>query len=275
MTQKNYIFYMTKKIIITTSLGLGVILLTGVSVFAYQNGFINSYKAASNSQTSQQSSQEISSFSSSQQSSLDEEQYHQQQTSQIQNLPVESLSQGEKDTLFYMREEEKLARDVYLTMADKYSVQVFSNIAQSEQKHMDTLKTILDKYNLPDSVTTNEIGKFNDPQLAQLYLDLVAKGSQNQVEALKVGATIEDLDISDLNKAVLENDNQDIKMAYQNLLNGSYNHLRSFVKNINSAGGQYSPQFISQTEYQTILSGTNGNGNSGGGNGNGGNGKNH
>jgi hypothetical protein len=178
-------------------------------------------------------------------------------------LPKEDLSNDEKESLLYMREEEKLARDVYLTLGEKYDLSVFNNIAKAEQKHMDTIKLLLDKYGLNDSVTSNETGKFNNETLAKLYTDLVNKGSVSELEALKVGATIEDLDISDLNSDLAKTDNQDIKQVFESLKKGSENHIRSFVRNIQNQGGSYTPQYISQTDYDTILASSNGQGQGG------------
>lgn len=167
--------------------------------------------------------------------------------------PQEDLSQDEKDSILFMREEEKLARDVYLTLAEKHNVQVFKNISTSEQTHMDTMKAIIDKYKLTDSVKSDKRGEFNNSDFTNLYNDLVSKDSQNQIEALKVGATIEDLDISDLNKRLLTN-NQDVKLAFEKLRFDSENHIRAFVRNLKNQGGDYSPQYISQTDYQAIIS---------------------
>jgi len=172
-------------------------------------------------------------------------------------LPKEDLSNDEKESLLYMREEEKLARDVYQTLGEKYDLNVFKNIAQSEQKHMDTIKILLDKYGLTDSVVSNDTGKFNNETLAKLYTDLVAKGSINKLEALKVGATIEDLDIKDLTDDLAKTDNEDIKQVFESLKKGSENHIRSFVKNIKNQGGSYTPQYISQADYDTILASSN------------------
>ena len=85
--------------------------------------------------------------------------------------PATTLTETEAATLTFMREEEKLARDVYLMLADLWGNQIFSNIAASEQKHMDAPKSMLDKYNLPDPVL--EEGEFADPELQHLYDRLV------------------------------------------------------------------------------------------------------
>jgi hypothetical protein len=116
----------------------------------------------------------------------------------VASLPAQDLSAEEEIGLTKMREEEKLARDVYQVLYEKWGAQVFGNITQSEQRHMDAIKALLDKYNLPDPVTDPSVGAFTSPEMQELYEKLVAQGEQSLVEALKVGATIEDLDLYDL-----------------------------------------------------------------------------
>jgi hypothetical protein len=82
---------------------------------------------------------------------------------------------------------------------------------------------------------------------------LVAAGSVSLVEGLKVGAAIEEIDMIDLNKALLETNNQDITLVYQNLLKGSRNHLRSFVSNLSNQGVTYVPQYMAVADYQAIV----------------------
>lgn len=167
------------------------------------------------------------------------------------------LTQSDKDALIFMREEEKLARDVYLTLAEEFNLNIFTNIAKSEQKHMDEIKTLLEKYNLPDPVENKEVGEFTNPELQSLYQKLVETGMQSEVQALMVGATIEDLDIFDLSNRLADTNNSDITPVFTNLRKGSYNHLRSFVKNLTNRNSSYTPVYISKSEFETILSQTN------------------
>ena len=170
------------------------------------------------------------------------------------NLPAPSeLSEDEKADLLYMAEEEKVARDVYITLYDKWGEQVFQNISQSEQRHMDAIATLLDRYDI-ESPVINEVGKFTNPDLQALYDKLVAQGSQSVEEALKVGALIEEVDIKDLEEAIARTDNEDIKQVYENLKNGSYHHLKAFVTTLKKYGEEYSPQVLSEEEYQEIIS---------------------
>ena len=174
-------------------------------------------------------------------------------TSQINALPSEPLNADEIKSLTLMREEEKLAHDVYLTLYNKWGVNVFNNIAASEQTHTDAILTLLNKYNLPDPAQTTVIGVFTDSTLQTLYNHLVAQGNLSSLEAFLVGATIEDLDIYDLNDWTIKVDNQDILYVFANLTKGSRNHLRSFYSQIVSAGGTYTAQFITQAELEAIL----------------------
>jgi len=175
---------------------------------------------------------------------------------QIISLPNEPLNSAELSSLSFMREEEKLARDVYITLYNKWGVNIFTNISNSEQTHMDAILMLLNKYSLTDPVGSNAVGVFSNATLQNLYTQLVAQGNASVLDAYKVGATIEDLDIFDLKNALLNNDNQDIKLVYDMLAKGSRNHLRSFYKNILNIGGIYTPQYITQAEFDVIINGT-------------------
>lgn len=174
-------------------------------------------------------------------------------TSQIIDLPKESLNSDELTSLQLMREEEKLARDVYTTLNAKWGINVFLNISSSEQQHTDAVLTLLTKYGLKDPVGNNLPGVFTNPDLQALYTQLVAKGSTSILEAYKVGATIEDLDIFDLKNSLLKSDNQDIKLVYDLLSMGSRNHMRTFYGQIISLVGNYAAQFITQAELVAIV----------------------
>lgn len=172
----------------------------------------------------------------------------------IQGLPLQDVDAAEEVDLLHMREEEKLARDVYVAMDDLWGLRVFRNISGSEQTHMDAVLNLLDRYSIPDPVGDNGPGVFEDATLQQLYHDLTAQGNTSLNDALWVGATIEDLDIKDLQDALERTDNEDIATVYQNLMKGSRNHLRSFVALLSGNGISYEPQFISQADFEAIVS---------------------
>lgn len=166
---------------------------------------------------------------------------------------VGQLAADEADGLVFMREEEKLARDVYLAIYDKWGVATFQNIAASEQTHTDAIKTLLARYGVADPAEDAARGVFADAGLQALYDQLVETGSASLASALRVGAAIEEIDILDLQERLAQTDEADIQRVYQNLLNGSYNHLRSFTSVLERQTGQvYQPQYLSQAEYDAI-----------------------
>ncbi len=171
----------------------------------------------------------------------------------VTTLPYESLSQDEESAILKMREEEKLARDVYTTLYEKWRIQTFQKIASSEQKHMDAVKALVEKYSLTDPVVDDRLGVFSSEEYQKLYDKLVADGQDSQVDALKVGATIEDLDIYDLQEAIAKSDNQDVRTVFQNLMKGSRNHLRAFCWLLSAMSERYTAQYISDSEMQQIL----------------------
>lgn len=166
-----------------------------------------------------------------------------------------TINATETELLKHMREEEKLARDVYKYMYEKYGFFAFNNIMQSEQTHMDKILCLLNEYNIPDPASS-EYGVFNNPDLQSLYNQLIAQGNQSLTEALKVGATIEDVDIKDLMEYMDDTNNTAILNIFDNLTCGSRNHMRAFVSNLSSYNVTYTPQFISVDVYNSIINGT-------------------
>ncbi|HEY9178595.1 MAG TPA: DUF2202 domain-containing protein [Flavipsychrobacter sp.] len=164
-----------------------------------------------------------------------------------------ALTAFEKETITYTREEEKMARDVYNVMLAKWNINIFSNISASEQKHMDAIQTLLTAYNLPDPVGNNAPGVFTNAEIQQLYNSLVAKGNISETDAMITGLTIEDMDIYDLQQAIQQVQKQDIKTVLGNLLRASKNHMREFYTQLQNRGGVYSPQYITQQEYNDII----------------------
>ncbi len=192
--------------------------------------------------------------------------------------PVSGLSEDEIASILFMREEEKLAHDVYITLYEQWGLPIFQNIAGAEQSHTDAVLTLIDRYGLTDPVVANGIGVFVNQDLQALYDQLVAQGSESISSALRVGGAIEEIDILDLEESIAVTNNADIITVYESLLKGSRNHLRSFVSTLAQQTGEvYEPGYLSQEAYDAIVSTaieSGGNGNRGGngkGNGNGGN----
>ena len=180
--------------------------------------------------------------------------------SAIGTASASELSADEAAGLLFMREEEKLARDVYSVMLEKWDLPVFDSIGRSEQAHMDSVSILLERYELDDPAAGLPVGEFANPDLQALYDQLVSQGSRSLEDALRVGAAIEEIDILDLQSRLETTDQQDIQRVYQNLLRGSGNHLRAFVAQLNQLGEDYQPQYLDTDAYQGIISGATGRG---------------
>lgn len=166
---------------------------------------------------------------------------------------IATLTDYEKESLLHMREEEKLARDIYTYMLNKWGLNIYSNISNSEQKHMDAVLGLLNTYGLVDPVGNNPVGVFKNAELQNLYNTLIEKGDNSLMDALTVGATIEDMDLYDIRIAKEKINNSDIISVYNNLAKGSRNHMREFYSQITSRGGSYIPQYITQSEMDAII----------------------
>lgn len=150
----------------------------------------------------------------------------------ISNNSKNEISIAELENLYFIREEEKLAYDVYQVLGEKWGIQAFQNISNSEERHQSKVVALLAKYGYEDKSKSLEIGKFNSSDLQSMYNKLVEEGNKSLLDALYVGATIEIVDIKDLENLMLKTDKNDLKQVYENLRMGSENHLSAFKKQI-------------------------------------------
>ena len=169
----------------------------------------------------------------------------------IESTAKEELSEEEKAGLLFLYEEEKLARDFYNSLYEKWGINIFKNIAASEQTHMDSVRYLLERYDVPVPKPENN-SSFKNSDLVNLYSHLLEEGMKSYEDALKTGLLVEEKDIKDLMDEIKLSDNKDIRITYQNLMKGSRNHLRSFNRQLSRSGADYSPDFLSQSEYDRI-----------------------
>lgn len=162
-----------------------------------------------------------------------------------------TLSETEENALLFMIEEEKLALDTYTYLGELWGINQFLNIQKSEQSHVNAVSGLIDRYNLPYTVLPE--GEFVNVELQFLYDQFIIDGSKSQMNALLIGATIEDLDIVDLEDLMQTISNTDILNVFKSLQCGSRNHLRAFVSAIEQMGGTYVPQYLTVPEFYNIL----------------------
>ena len=168
----------------------------------------------------------------------------------FETLPT--LTQDEINDLSFLREEEKLARDVYIYAYEKYQINLFNSISNSEQSHMNSVLALMYRYGISDSASP-EIGVFNNPDLQEIYYSLIELVDMSSVDALTVGAIIEDLDINDIDHFINNTTKQDLLDVYDNLTCGSKNHIRAYTDQLDINGVTYAPQYISVAYYDEIL----------------------
>ena len=164
------------------------------------------------------------------------------------------LTEAEIDGIRFRREEEKVARDVYIYLYEIHPLRPFLNISKSEQAHMDAIKYLIDAFDIEDPVGENPEGVFQNEELQELYDVLIKKGSTSREEALRVGALIEEVDIIDL-RTELDSiaQNEEVIRVYTNLCKASENHLRAFTRVLAQYDVQYIPVKLSQEEFDRIM----------------------
>lgn len=132
--------------------------------------------------------------------------------------------------LTFMREEERVARDLYLALAAEHdNAAPFVQIARSEQRHFDSVGLLLTRYGLVDPSAGKAAGDYAFDELDRLYADLLAQGKVSLAQAYDVGVAVETEDIADLKAAIAETTQADATRVFTNLMNGSQNHLAAFT----------------------------------------------
>lgn len=168
---------------------------------------------------------------------------------------AQELNQDEIRDLRYTREEQKMALDLYQEFYMLYEHHVFDQVASSEENNMEKVRNLLDVYGLVDPITgIRELrGKFNNPTIQQHYDHFYALGIQSRTDALKVGAQVEEQDISHLQVQLSRTDNPLLQRTYEQLLKDSQKHLQAFVRNLEMEGQDYQATILSEERLKELL----------------------
>ena len=166
-------------------------------------------------------------------------------------ITTTSLTDSELASLLKMKEEEKLARDVYTALNQKWNNTIFSHISAAESNHLNAIILLLTTYGGDASI--GEPGIFTSTEVQTLYAKLVSDGSAAIEEAYKTGALIEEMDINDLNQSLSSVTNANVSLVFENLVKGSRNHLRAFNRQLTTLGIVYTPVYLSQGDYDLIV----------------------
>jgi hypothetical protein len=132
------------------------------------------------------------------------------------------------DALRYIREEVKLARDLYGALSDIWGLEVFENTAKSKQLLMNAVSYLLKPYGFDDPA--DNAGKFVDSDLQELYSYLIDQGKVSRNNAIDVTILIEQTVIADLNDVLLQTNEKDVHKVLTLLMEGSENHLHEISR---------------------------------------------
>jgi len=169
-------------------------------------------------------------------------------------LGTNTLDGGTIKDILLLREEEKLARDVYTTFSWWHDLSVFANIARTEQQHMNVVALLLDRYGLEDPAEGKGIVEFTDDWVQGVFDSLVGEEPNSLVDALWSGAFIEDVDIYHHEHILEGSDYDDISLIVQNMVAGSRNRMRSFFGALEVRDETYLPtDWITQDKLDEIL----------------------
>lgn len=154
-----------------------------------------------------------------------------------------TLSAKAAADLQFSREEERMARDLYRYIADHYNQALpFANITVAEQRHFDSIGTLLTRYKVADPAAGKAAGSYANADLQALYDGWKAQADKSLAEAYQVGIALEKRDIADLERITKEALPNDVSRVYAALLNGSQHHLTAFTaaadgKTVGMGGG--------------------------------------
>jgi hypothetical protein len=88
-------------------------------------------------------------------------------------------------------------------------------------------------YGLVDPAVDDARGVFANQALAERYAELVENGTLSLRDAMEIGVFVEELDIHHIKDLMLPNATQlDVQRVLTNLLDGSYNHLAAFNRQL-------------------------------------------
>jgi len=153
----------------------------------------------------------------------------------------------------YLREREKLARDLYRRFHDTWQQPIFKRIADTRQRQFESVELLLHWYKLEDPAGENRAGVFNDAKLRQRYAELIERGESSKLAALQLAARMEEKDVSAMLDAMVTSRQWDIVMVYETLMSASRNSLENLVRELQFLGHGYRPQVFAESEFYALF----------------------
>lgn len=173
-------------------------------------------------------------------------------------FPVRSycqISEEESAIIISMKDKEKLTYDVYYSLNEKYSSDIFKKMIQNELQHKELSAGLALKYGINISVNSdNEVGKFSNPKDQNIYDEMMRYGGYSLLDAFRAGARMEEINISEQLDYISKSSNEEIIKVFEIIEKGSEEQLRTFVKELQEEGITYKPNKLSQEDYDRIVS---------------------
>lgn len=161
------------------------------------------------------------------------------------------LTSDEIEFLYAVREDEKLARDIYNSFYSLYASKPMSNIAKAEENHIAAVERLFYFYSI-NYPAVGEAGVFADATRQSYYNELISKGT-TLLDAYKAAAYLEEKDIADYEAVLPSITNPNIKLVIEHLIKGSINHFKATLRQIDALGGEYQAAVLSQERYTEIV----------------------
>ncbi len=170
-------------------------------------------------------------------------------------VSLAQITPAEAGYLQFLREEEKVAHNVYEVLYAIWNEPSFLEIMSEEAEHMEVLKHLLKQKDIPDPLEGIETdnGIFTRPALKKMFEDLTAQGARSVTEAYKVAAIFEETDIRDLTNRFNATQDPDVREVYDELIHASEHHLRTCVQNLKRLGYAYPPTVLPREDYERII----------------------
>lgn len=193
-------------------------------------------------------------------------------------VSINDLNFNEQTHLVFTCEEEKLARDVYRVLGRSFpEIGSFAEMEANKEHNKCAVLDLMRKYRVSVPHVNDNVGVFSwgsyGRYFTEKYLVLTSQGTSNPLNALYVGAFMEELNILDIdqcpkvivdiNNGISEasacgrnyTDNPDVLRVYDSLVEESRRHLRLLVRDIEQiiGVGNYQAQVLPQDQVDAIL----------------------
>jgi hypothetical protein len=163
------------------------------------------------------------------------------------------ISDKDKSSLIYFREEQKLAADAFASYFEIWENKLFFNAEVNEKGHIKKVISLLEYYEIEDPAGDNEKGKFINDSIKNEYFNIVSFGRQSLIHAYLGSAELAEKDIFETGNAISETDNEKIIEVYKALKGSSEKYLKIFIGKLKDNSVVYRPKYLKEEDFNKIV----------------------